>query len=197
MDICVTVEGLKPIPRHTLVYWGKPKKGWIKINIDGSYLLDNGKARIGGIIRNWDGELIMTFSCSVKCHSNNMCEALTAKFGVQWCVRHGYAGMILELDSQLVTNMLIDRSTNNYKMSGVVVDIMQDLDQSNVLITHRFREANQVAGFLAKLASSSGNNSFLYTYQELPKSAKGLFFMDKCQLSSIRTRYDKANFFVS
>ncbi|KAK4706417.1 hypothetical protein R3W88_034021 [Solanum pinnatisectum] len=64
--------------------WSFPPVGSIKINTDGSYLHETGKAGIGGIVRDSQGDLIMAFSISVNCKNSNMVESLAAEFGVKW-----------------------------------------------------------------------------------------------------------------
>ncbi|KAG5612881.1 hypothetical protein H5410_024162 [Solanum commersonii] len=49
-------------------------------------------------------------------------------------------------------------------------------------IKHCFREGNQVADCLAKLASSSHQMLITQLYSNLPRRAKGLFLLDKWQL---------------
>ena len=71
------------------------------------------------------------------------------------------------LPSQLVTYQ-----TNCQRIIKPTVNAMEGAEVS---ISHCYREANQVADFLAKLASSSGNGIFYFSYQQLPKEAKGSF----------------------
>lgn len=79
----------------------------------------------------------------------------------------------------------------------MIRDISQMIEMADVQILHYFREANRVADYLAKLASSSGNSTFYTSFNQLPKEAKGTFQLDRWQLPSIRRRYDTTNFFVS
>ncbi|KAK4722553.1 hypothetical protein R3W88_012786 [Solanum pinnatisectum] len=97
----------------------------------------------------------------------------------------------------VVTNMLQEKDTNNVKLKNIIKRTVNAMEGAEVSISHCYREANQVADFLAKLASSSGNGTFYFSYQQLPKEAKGLFQLDRWQLPCIRRRYDKCNFFVS
>lgn len=57
----------------------------MKINIDGIYIKDSGKAGIGDIVRDNNSDLIMAFSVSITCDSNNLVEAMIAEFRGRWC----------------------------------------------------------------------------------------------------------------
>lgn len=50
---------------------------------------------------------------TVQCDNNNSAEALTDKFGMKWCSLH--TNFILELDSMVIANILINMDTNNLK----------------------------------------------------------------------------------
>ncbi|KAH0754159.1 hypothetical protein KY290_024429 [Solanum tuberosum] len=61
-EFCARIERYKPIVRWRQVRWMKPEIGKIKANTDGSFINENSRARIGGIIRYATGNLIMEFS---------------------------------------------------------------------------------------------------------------------------------------
>jgi len=101
---------------------------------------------------------------------------MAALYAIEWCNRAGYDKYDLELDSMVVTNMLEEKGTNNLKLKNIIKRIVNAMEGAEVSISHCYREANQVADFLAKLASSSGNGTFYFSYQQLPKEAKGYSF---------------------
>ncbi|XP_075103837.1 uncharacterized protein LOC142178396 [Nicotiana tabacum] len=82
---------LKPVPEAIIVAWRKPLQGSFKLNINGSYIHENGKACLGGTMRNDQGDFIMAFSVQAKCSSNNDAEAQAALFGIKWCIQNGYS----------------------------------------------------------------------------------------------------------
>ncbi|WMV43107.1 hypothetical protein MTR67_036492 [Solanum verrucosum] len=65
------------------------------------------------------------------------------------------------------------------KLKTLIRDISQFNSGTSVNITHCLREANQVANFLTKLASSRGNKTFYSSHRQLPREAKGLIQLDK------------------
>ncbi|KAH0644413.1 hypothetical protein KY284_032297 [Solanum tuberosum] len=194
VQICTRIERYKPIVRWRQVVWTKPATGRIKFNTDGSYMQESiSRAGIGGVLRDDTGHLIMAFSVATQCKSNNQAEAMVALYAIKWCNRAGYD----KYDLMVITNMLEEKDTNNLKLKNIIKRTVNTMEGEEVSISHCYREANQVADFLAKLASSSGNGTFYFSYQQLSKEAKGLFQLDRWQLPCIRRRYDKYNFFVS
>ncbi|XP_060201453.1 uncharacterized protein LOC132629989 [Lycium barbarum] len=194
---CLIIEKLRPVHMVKQVTWICPQPGSIKINTDGSYLHKSGRAGIGGIVRNSQGELIMAFSISVNCCNNNMAEALVAEFGVKWCYQHGYTNFTLELDSKVIATMLDNNLVTNMKLKQVLDTIRSIKNRVGIQVSHCFREGNHVADLLAKFASTSNQNLLTKSLLHLPRQARGSFQLDKWQLPSLRCKYDKANFFVS
>lgn len=98
-----------------------------------------------------------------------------------WCKQEGINNCYLVLDPTVVINTLNDKLTktqitSSWKGSSEIVQIISAAD---VKISHCYREANQEADFLAKQASSGGNGTFYYSFQQLPKEVKGLFLQDR------------------
>lgn len=116
-------------------------------------------------MRNDQGELIKAFSISAKCNSNNDVEAQAVIFGIKWCLKHGYSDFIIELDSLLVVNMLKEGRTDNYKMKKIIDEATQLMNQVNITPNHCYREANQVADFLAKFASTTCHSNIYLSFQ--------------------------------
>lgn len=88
--ICEDVEKLKPISRSIFVTWEKSGSGEVKINTDGSFSKESGKAGIGGIVRNEHGDFIFAFAILVQCKDHNCAEALAVHYGGIWCISNGY-----------------------------------------------------------------------------------------------------------
>ncbi|XP_070049225.1 uncharacterized protein [Nicotiana tomentosiformis] len=171
--------------------------GMIKLNTYESFIRENRNAGIEGVVRDSDGEFLMAFSFPVHYSSNNQAEAMAANFGTKWCTQHGLSTIHIELDSMVIANMLLNRGTNNLKLNNIIMDTTHALRDVTVQISHCLREANQVAEFLGKLASSSGTDTFYHFLQQMPREAKGLFQLNRWQLPSMGRRYDKCIFFVS
>lgn len=113
-----------------------------KLNTNENYIHGNGKAGLEGTMSNDQGEIIMAFSISAKCTSNNDAEAQAALFGVKWCIQNGYSCYIIELDYLLVVNILKERRTDNYQIKRIIEETTQLMNPANVTPNHCYREAN-------------------------------------------------------
>ncbi|XP_070022747.1 uncharacterized protein [Nicotiana sylvestris] len=151
---------------------------------------------VGGALRRDNGDIITAFSFLYSCNNHNPAEAYAAFFGITWCIQNGHTSFTLEMDSLLVIDMLKGEKETNYIMANITEGITQMRSTTNININHCYREANQLADRLAKLANKAQNGAFFFSSQQLPKAAKGPFLLDKSQVPSIRIKYDKANFFL-
>ncbi|XP_059306178.1 uncharacterized protein LOC132057561 [Lycium ferocissimum] len=151
--------------------------GEVKINSDGSYFTDIGSVGVGGIMRDSRGDFIMAYSIPMQCTSNNEANALAML--TERCKQNAYNKYIIKMDSQIISNMLINKGIDNLKLKHIINSTIKSFSGADVTIKHCYREANQVANFLAKLAFTSGTRSLYPSLQHLPREAKGLFQLDK------------------
>lgn len=79
----------------------------------------------------------------------------------------------------IITDMLAERDTNNLKTKMVIDRASYIVEQVRVNVKHCFRESNQVADCLAKLATTRNQRSLIHSFQKMPNSAKGPFLLDK------------------
>nr|XP_009765572.1 PREDICTED: uncharacterized protein LOC104217121 [Nicotiana sylvestris] len=119
-QVLAKLETWRPIATWKQVIWEKPPTGRVKINTDGSFRKESGKAGLGGIVRDDKGDLIIAFSLTIRGSSNNCTEVMAAKLGLQWCLQQGYNNLYLEVDSQIVANILIAKKTNNLKLQRLL-----------------------------------------------------------------------------
>ncbi|KAL3379939.1 hypothetical protein AABB24_000541 [Solanum stoloniferum] len=94
--------------------------GKIKANTYASFIHENSRAGIGGIIRDASGNLITTLSVPTQCKTNNQAEAMAALYVTSWCKQGGYNKYDLEFDSMIVANMIKDKDTKNLKLKGII-----------------------------------------------------------------------------
>lgn len=95
------------------MYWQRPETWNFTLNTDGSFNNGNGKAGLGGALRDDQGDLIMDYSVPIQCNSHNLAEAQGAWFRPNKCVQDGFSNFIVELDSLLVNNMLREGKANS------------------------------------------------------------------------------------
>lgn len=103
--------------------------------------------------------------------------------------------IIIESNSMIITNMLKNKNGGSFRINRIIEETSEMLKQNTVKITHYYREANQLANWLAKFAMNSHDGSIYLSANELPNGAKGPYLLDKRQIPSIRSKVDKANFF--
>ncbi|MCD7455452.1 hypothetical protein HAX54_028139 [Datura stramonium] len=64
-----------------------------------------------------------------------------------------------------------EKTTDNLIVRGIITNTTYVLKDIEVEIIHCYEQANQVANFMANLASTSGNSSLFYSFQHLPPRA--------------------------
>lgn len=151
-----------------MVLWKKPDREWVKINTDESFLQGEGKAGLGGVIRDEQVGTIMAFSIPFNAENHNIVEAQAAWIGTNWCIQNGFSQATLELDSLYFVEVLHKESATNYKLSQIVNKIREAINNFNIQISHCYREANQLADCLAKMAGNTQQPSYFYSIHQLP-----------------------------
>lgn len=123
-----TIERYRPKVNWRQVVWSKPPINTIKVNTNGSFDNNTGKAGISGVVRDHNGDFIMAFSISIQCSSNNIAKAVTAYYGILWSTNNGFTNIHLELDSLIIADMLKSKDTGNLKMKRVIQDTIKAAD---------------------------------------------------------------------
>jgi len=134
--------------------WRPPEEGWIKINVDGSYVETTSQASAGVIIRDHNGHvLVSAWRFLFHCSSAEEAELLACREGLllahHWC--NGPVIMESDCSSCLAAlgNQRIDRSIHASLVQDVKM-IMTMLE--NVCLVKVTREQNRVAHELAQHA---------------------------------------------
>lgn len=68
--------------QRVLPRWQPPLPGALKLNFDGSAFGNPGLAGVGGVLRNEDGSILLSFSGPAGFFSNNKAELLALKIGL-------------------------------------------------------------------------------------------------------------------
>ncbi|XP_019066932.1 uncharacterized protein [Solanum lycopersicum] len=90
-----------------LVSWTPPITHVYKLNSDGSFKED--KCGCGGIVRNWEGKLIiMVFSIQFMGDSSILGETKALFYGFHWCKLNGVSRIQLETDSLMLVACIKD-----------------------------------------------------------------------------------------
>ncbi|XP_060170402.1 uncharacterized protein LOC132601318 [Lycium barbarum] len=189
--ICHISESYKPQLRSIMVLWNCPGDNEWKLNTDGSYIADQGKAGAGGILRKSNGHMVMAFASPVHFTTNNYSETQAALQGIQWCLDHNFNNLILELDSLLVVNMILAKCKVPWKFQNDIAFIQQAVQLHNITVQHCFREGNDVADLLSKHANLLTEKAIYLNERDLPPDIRGAIRIDRMQVPSFRIRPKK------
>ena len=135
-----------------LVRWYPPPFPYLKLNTDGSALVNPGPAGVGGVLRDHRGQWISSFSLRGGFATNNMVELAAVRQGLEMAWNKGYKLLHLELDSKVVLSWLTNHNINYLtNMLPLICDCRNLLHQEwEVHMHHVYREANGCANLLAK-----------------------------------------------
>lgn len=148
-----------PKSKDILISWKKPPEGWVKLNVDGSCLMESGMIGEGGIICNYEGKWHTGFVHNICRGDLLLAEAWAALSGVQTTLTKGFTDVTLESDSQDLIEWL--KNNSNYirpehPLENILFRTQQMLASLNRFqIIHTFREGNLCADHLTHLAVAS------------------------------------------
>lgn len=130
------------------VAWQRPPFTHLNLNIDAS--VKNQVARVGGVVRDTNGDVVFAFADSL-----NPGEILAAELegifkGIQLCRDRNLWNIILETDSEMAYNLISNQHSKPGKYTYMVRRIWRLLDIQDLKLT--FRQGNMVADGVAKLA---------------------------------------------
>lgn len=90
--------------------WEQLPPGWVKVNVDGSFVPQTGGAGLGVVIRNSDGEVLLTaWKPLLRCAEAAEVEAMACLEGLRLTVQHFQSPAILESDCARVVHALSNR----------------------------------------------------------------------------------------
>ena len=155
----------RAINRFTMkdVIWERPRRGWWKLNTDGSSLGNPGLAGGGGLIRDEMGSCVVGFSRNIGVTSSFEAELWALRDGLSICVDKNYSAIEVELDAKAI----IDIFLNPNQSSSFISPLLDDYRQLASLIPriqfkHCFREANRCADHLARKRTKLCVQFFLF-----------------------------------
>ncbi|KAJ1393406.1 Ribonuclease H domain [Sesbania bispinosa] len=171
------------IERHTrqhksiLVGWEFPPPDWVKCNV-GAALRDGGnRVACGGCFRNSLGRWMFGFSRRLGSTTINMAELWGIFTAIGIAVDKGISNLWIESDSKIAVDLVMKGCSDDHPCNQMVRFIRSAMQcHSTIILTHAFREANQVAD---KLASIGLHAPFgLHTHQDPPPVTATLLWQD-------------------
>lgn len=171
-------QGGGPKPPTVAQRWTKPQPGWVKINVDGSWVADTDACGIGVVARDSDGAFLAGKALHVTdIFSAVQAEAVAAREGAVMAVERGFPNFVIESDSlQIVT--AVRTTTTDRSVIGPIVEDTKSLlaTVTGGVTTHIRRTANTVADRLARIGRNIG--AILTWFEEPPDFIVDLLFED-------------------
>ena len=129
-----------------------PERGRLKLNTDGAASKALGVAGGGGLIRDNQGNWIVSFSRRIGVTNSFMAEVWALRDGLMLCNQMNLSDVIVELDTKVLVNAFKNPSYANSVISPLFEDYKQLASQiPRHCIRHIYREANKCANKLASI----------------------------------------------
>ncbi|XP_059454956.1 uncharacterized protein LOC132185163 [Corylus avellana] len=140
--------------------WGKPTRGWMKVNVDAALNKKEGKMGFGLVMRDHEGRVVVAKSIvRLGTWDSAAAEALAAYFGGISGHEQGVQQLILEGDAKQIIEAIKDEGQNLSLLGQLIEDVRIGLNAIPMWnVEHVHREANKVAHRLAKLALTQAND---------------------------------------
>jgi len=165
------------------VMWHPPPQSWVKCNIDGAAKGNPGLSAAGGVFRDYEGQFILCFSEPLGISTSYISEMNGAIRAVETAFHKGWRNLWLETDSSLVV-LAFQRDgqipwslTNRWKNMKLI------LRQMNCMVTHIYREGNEVADTLANHGISLQATTF---WEEMPSFIRDNIIKNQLGMPSFR-----------
>ena len=156
-----------------------------KLNVNGCYWDNPGRAGESGILRDPSGHFIFAFANVVDVAKSLQADLKAVLEGVKLCVQHGFADVHVESDSLLLVRMFNDEL-------GIPWWLMRDFEELLALWHHVrvmmrcFREANRYVVCLARVGINSGSNRVFESLDQLPLEVSSEVTLEPVGIPSIR-----------
>jgi ribonuclease HI len=146
-----------PAGRTSPKRWSKPPPGWTKLNVDGSWEEKEMRGGTGMILRDEEGNIIVTACKHLKsCASPLEAEALAVVEGLQIAVTHTDRPILLESDCLELISMMKEVGVNRSSLATTINEAKRLWSEAiGCNISHISREANEVSHILARLGCKS------------------------------------------
>src|SRR4051812_39435653 len=123
--------------------WKRPSPNVIKLNVDGASKNNPGEAGIGGIFRDFFGNLIMGFASYLGTASFILAEAKALWLGLFFAQQLGFNSLWIESDSEIIVKLLNDPKDMIWSIEHILDDIFDPLKSlTSFQVSHIHREGN-------------------------------------------------------
>jgi ribonuclease HI len=166
------------------VIWCPPMFNWLKCNIDGASCGNPGNAACGGVFRNHAADFVYGFAEPLGVMNAFVAEMCGAMRAVEIAFQNNWHRLWIESDSLLVVSAFNHPDKQvAWSISNRWRNTIYKVKQMNVIVTHIFREGNQVADIFANHGLSIDSIAFWF---DLPYFARECFVRNKQGSPSFR-----------
>uniref|UniRef100_A0ACD5YAY2 Uncharacterized protein n=1 Tax=Avena sativa TaxID=4498 RepID=A0ACD5YAY2_AVESA len=146
--------------------WKKPSTGTVKINVDGSFIIENGQSSIGVIARNGKGEILFSAArMLVGCRSAEEVELQAIYEGLNLASVWIQEPVSCETECAEAAKAINKPGKDLLCCCFLINDIKKKVSSSNVIsVTNIKRECNRVAHSLAAQARTCNSIGFWLGY---------------------------------
>jgi ribonuclease HI len=157
--------------------WLPPMPNWIKCNVDGASCGNPGNASCGGIFRNHEAEFVYGFAEFLGVTNAYVAELCGVMRAIEIAFQNHWNNLWIESDSLSVVSAFNHPEKQvAWSLSNRWRNSIYMVKQMNVIVTHIFREGNQVADRLANHGLSITSIVF---WSELPLFVQDCFVVNK------------------
>jgi ribonuclease HI len=157
---------------------------WYKCNIDGASNGNPGIAACGGIFRNHDADFIYGFAEPLGITSSYVAELSGAMRAIEIAFQKNWTHLWIESNSSSVVAAFKNSDTQvAYSLRNRWKNVLFMVSEMNCVITHIYREGNQVADLLANFGLSVPSLAF---WTDIPLFIRDSFDKNKLGIPSFR-----------
>lgn len=167
----------------TEVLWNPPLPTWIKCNTDGASSGNPGTSSCGGIFRNSEANCMGCFSEPLGVSTSFIAEMNGVMRAIEIAKEKQRLNLWVKTDSSLVVHSFNSNTLVPWHIRNRWNNILVIIRSMNCIVTHIYREGNQVADSLANYGLTS--NSF-EVWEGVPGFASESFARNKIGLPNFR-----------
>uniref|UniRef100_A0A5B7BC05 Reverse transcriptase zinc-binding domain-containing protein n=1 Tax=Davidia involucrata TaxID=16924 RepID=A0A5B7BC05_DAVIN len=116
------------VARVGAAIWLPPAEGFVKLNIDGILVPGEEVGGIGGVMRDYKGEVLGGFArCLSHCSSVLFVEAMAFLYGVVFVKESGISDLVVEGDNLAVVSAIANPDMDRFAVGHIIDEIKQCL----------------------------------------------------------------------
>ncbi|XP_042000005.1 uncharacterized protein LOC121749505 [Salvia splendens] len=169
------------------IKWNLPDRPWIKVNTDGAFNAETGKA--GGVVWDAEGKLLVAFATPLKAHSALEAELMALQLGLE-LAKEFERPIWIESDAEQAINLLKGSKWGPTHSCRAMARLTITKRQITFRATFIHREGNKPADLLAKMGLSLENFSRL-TRHTAPRLLTAMIRMDEMGIPNVRIREEE------